>query len=96
VRQSADDEAMNSKELQQALARLHEELQRAPAVDEESRRLLQQIMRDVERLQTPARSDPAGARQHRLEALAVTFEAEHPTLAATLREFVNLLSQAGV
>jgi hypothetical protein len=32
----------------------------------------------------------------RLEALAVDFEAEHPSLAASLREFVALLGRAGL
>jgi len=59
-------------------------------------------MRDAERLGQPEQArDRAGAaaavpRQHRLEALAVHFEAEHPTLATTLREFIELLVQAGV
>jgi hypothetical protein len=34
--------------------------------------------------------------QSRLEALAVEFEADHPALAASLREFIELLAGAGL
>jgi hypothetical protein len=34
--------------------------------------------------------------QSRLEALAVVFEAEHPSLSASLREFIDLLGRAGL
>lgn len=39
---------------------------------------------------------PLEAAPHRLEALAVEFEAEHPGLAGSLRQFVDLLGRAGV
>jgi hypothetical protein len=32
----------------------------------------------------------------RLEALAVRFEADHPSLAATVRRLVDLLSEVGI
>lgn len=81
--------------LQKTLGKLHEQLQGAPQLDDESRRLLQQIMDDVKRLD---RTQPAagGTQQHRLELLAVRFEGDHPTLAGALREFIELLGQAGL
>jgi len=36
------------------------------------------------------------ANTSRLEALAVRFEADHPSLAATLRRLVDLLSEVGI
>jgi Domain of unknown function (DUF4404) len=86
---------VNSETLQKTLTRLHEELQGSPRVDDESRRLLQQIMQDVRHLPGPETASTDG-QQHRLEALAVRFEVDHPTLAATLREFIDLLAQAGI
>jgi hypothetical protein len=38
----------------------------------------------------------SAASQSRLEALAVEFEADHPGLAASLRQFVDLLGRAGL
>ena len=79
---------MDPKTLQSTLAKLHQELSRAPQVDAESRRLLTAVLADAQRLTDPDR--------HRLEDLAVGFEAEHPRLAASVREFVDLLGRAGV
>ena len=44
----------------------------------------------------PAGSGAAEANTSRLEALAVRFEADHPSLAATLRRLVDLLSEVGI
>jgi hypothetical protein len=46
---------------------------------------------------TPVSADArVAATQPRLEALAVRFEAEHPSLARTLRQIGELLAQAGI
>jgi hypothetical protein len=84
---------MSAETLKQALAKKHDDLARAAALDDQSRQLLRDIMGDVEE---PGASDALAARKHRLEALAIGFEAEHPTLAAGLREFGDLLAKAGV
>jgi hypothetical protein len=81
-------------DLHRTLARLREELGRAPSVDEESRRMLQEITHDAERLST--RPAMAHSPVQRLEELALRFEAEHPTLGATLRQLVEILEKAGI
>ena len=86
---------MNTEDLHKTLARLRVELGRASSIDADSRRLLQDIMRDAERLQLQP-ATPMHTRRQRLEALAVQFEANHPTLGAALRELMELLAQAGV
>jgi len=88
-------DAMNTGDLHETLARLRAELGRVSSLDENSRRLLQEIMLDAERLRTQPAATPH-SRLRRLEALAVQFEANHPTLGAALRELVELLGQAGV
>jgi hypothetical protein len=84
--------------LQVLLARIHERLNEAGSVDSGSREMLTQVMADIER--ALAQSAPAGgateANTSRLEALAVRFEADHPSLAATLRRLVDLLSEVGI
>jgi hypothetical protein len=86
---------MNSEDLHRTLERLRGELRQTPSLDEESRRLLQDLARDAERL-----PNGPGAATHswgeRLEALAVRFEADHPTLGASLRELMEILGRAGV
>jgi Domain of unknown function (DUF4404) len=84
---------MNAEQLRRALRELHEELQRAPQLDDAARALLDELVADARRIGKPS---AAPAQAHRLEALAVGFEADHPTLAAALRQLIDLLAKAGV
>jgi len=87
---------MNPETLKKTLAALHQELSRAPALDEQSHQLLREIMRDVEGLATSPASAPPTLRRHRLEELAIGFEVDHPALAAGLRQLMDLLGKAGL
>jgi hypothetical protein len=87
---------MNSETLKKTIAALHQELGRASALDEKSRQLLREIMRDIEGLGPSSGSAPDTLHRHRLEELAVGFEIEHPTLAAVLRQLMDLLTKAGL
>ena len=93
--------------LQALLGRVHERLNEAGSVDSGSRELLSQVMGDIERaLRQGGRSEgnaggsgsgmAAAAQVHtpRLEALAVQFEADHPSLSALLNRLVDLLGKA--
>ncbi len=86
---------MNSEDLRRTLERLRGELRHASSLDEESRRLLQDMARDAERL---PRSSASASHSwvERVEELAVRFEADHPTLGASLRELMEILGKAGV
>ena len=96
------------KELQQSLARLHAELAASPRIDQTSRKLLREVLADIERVlhQAPPQAPKvvsksthrvsASTSMPRLEALAVEFDAEHPTLAGSLRQLVDLLGRAGL
>jgi hypothetical protein len=87
---------MNPEQLKKTLAALHHELSHAPALDEQARQLLRKIMSDVEKLGPSPVSAPSTLHQHRLEELAVEFEIDHPTLAAGLRQLMDLLAKAGL
>jgi hypothetical protein len=88
--------------LQQSLARLHAELGEASRVDPKSRQLLRELLADIERILQEGSPDqkPAARRAERsvprLEALAIEFEADHPALAGSLRQLVDLLGRAGL
>ncbi len=84
--------AMDTPDLHAALARLHAELNSAPQLDAEARRLLLEIATDIERLIGRVGDAPHSSR---LESLAVGFEAGHPALAASLRDIVDLLTRIG-
>jgi hypothetical protein len=96
------------QQLQESLTRLHTELAAAPSIDPASRKLLREVLADIERVLhevPPQAPKPAPRSTHRvsastsmprLEALAIEFDAEHPTLAGSLRQLVDLLGRAGL
>ena len=95
------------EQLRHSLGQLHAQLMATPRVDPASRALLREILLDIERLLAvpAAAAEPAAAAgkmpaaetaPQRLEALAVEFEARHPALAGSLRQFIDLLGRGGV
>lgn len=74
-------------ELPALLRRLHEELERTSALDDESRQMLGVLARDLQKFETHMSS---------ARGLAVRFEAEHPEMAATLREIADVFGKAGI
>jgi len=82
---------MPSEQLSPLLQRLHQELARVETLDAESRRLLDLVVADIERLGIAMPATPGG-----LESLAVRFEADHPAVAAALRQVGDLLGKAGI
>ena len=93
---------MDSDALRDQILKLHEELKVATRVDPRSKQLLGEITADIKRLMDqPAdelTSVPAVSPSlpDRLERIAVQFEADHPTLAASSRRLVDLLGKAGL
>ena len=86
-----------SNALQRTLTELRAELARAQRLDDQSRGMLHSALADIEsRLEQTGPAPAADAAPHRLESLAVGFEADHPSLAASLRQFIGLLGQAGL
>jgi Domain of unknown function (DUF4404) len=90
-----DDQKPSPDQLQRSLAQLHDVLVGTPRVDAASKQLLRDVLGDIERLLGNGAVEAAQS-QSRLEALAVEFEAEHPSLSASLREFIDLLGRAGM
>jgi hypothetical protein len=89
---------MANTELHELLRRLHVELERATTLDDESRRLIGVVMDDARRVgaASPDGAQTADATPGGLEALAVRFEADHPQMAAALRQVADLLGKAGI
>jgi len=85
---------METPALQQLLRRLHEELGRAGSLDDESRRLLDVVARDINALS--AAKDGVSGHVPALERIAVRFESEHPALSAVARQLVDALGKAGI
>jgi hypothetical protein len=83
---------MDTRSLRDHLTQLRAELVASGSIDPETRVLLDDIARDIERLSESPGASPAA----RLEGIAVRFEADHPAIAANIRRLVDLLGKAGV
>ena len=90
---------MDKDSLHDLAAKLHSELSDALRADPKSKETLREVMQDINRL-IDARTDdaaaPHGALPGKLERIAVQFEADHPTLAASARQLVDLLGEVGI
>ncbi|MBK6599113.1 MAG: DUF4404 family protein [Proteobacteria bacterium] len=78
---------MTQAELPTLLRKVHEELASAESLDPESKKLLALVAHDLDKFQSQA---PTAKR------LAAQFEAEHPSLAAAVRQLVDALTKAGI
>jgi Domain of unknown function (DUF4404) len=90
---------MDKNSLRDLVAQLHAEMSEALRADPKSKDSLSDMMRDINRLiDKPAApvSSTQGSIPDRLERVAVQFEANHPTLAASARRLVDLLSEVGI
>lgn len=86
---------MSNEDLRQLLAQVDERLRTAPSLDAQARQLLVRVMDDIEKALARSAVAPAPAAP-RLESIAVQFEAEHPAIAATLRQLIDALGKAGI
>lgn len=84
--------------LRDRLDALHDELGSTESVDTATRERLILLLGDITRLlERSGRSEPHDASiLARLEALAVSFEAEHPSLGGAVRQLVDALAKAGI
>jgi hypothetical protein len=85
---------MSSQELRALLAELHERLRSARSLDPEARGLLTTVARDIEH--ALKNDDASSVEAEPVEALAVRFEADHPSLAGVLRQIMDTLGKAGI
>jgi hypothetical protein len=85
---------MSGDDLRALLAQLHERLASAGSLDPESRRMLSTVARDIEQALT--KDDAEAVDAEPVEALAVRFEADHPSLAGVLRQIMDTLGKAGI
>ncbi len=87
---------MADEKLHQLLTQLHAQLQQQSSLDDESQKLLEQVLAD---LQGATGEDTADLHQdlsQRIEQQAVQFEQAHPTLAEILRQIMDTLGRIGV
>lgn len=86
---------MSQGDLRDLLTQLHARLSHATTLDPEARNLLTTVLHDIENV-LERNEDTTEPPRPRLEALAVEFEAEHPSLAHGLRQLIDALGKAGI
>jgi len=81
--------------LTRLLAELRDELRRAEDIDEESRRILQDLHTEIEEL---VESEPGEVRSlvGRLKTMESRLAAEHPVLEQAMRELADTIAKMGV
>jgi hypothetical protein len=91
---------MDQNSLRERLAKLHAELadlhQQNPATRQSLGEILPDVKRMVDRPADTAAPAVDKTLPERLERVAVQFEAEHPTLAASARRLIDLLNEVGI
>jgi hypothetical protein len=86
---------MEKNAISERLARLHAELQGAHQDNPAARGPLGDILPDIKRLTENGGKGDATL-PDRLERVAVQFEADHPKLAGSVRQLVDLLAEVGI
>jgi hypothetical protein len=84
---------MNNEELTQLLEKLHVELDGMQNVDEKSKRLLNELERDINELLDRSEHDTL---LERLDDAVDEFQVTYPTLTTMLSEISKILSNAGI
>lgn len=90
---------MDDKELRETLQRLHNELDNAEEMDEESTQLLKHLMGDIQTHLERSGETTLLEYQPLSEILRKSiqhFEVDHPTLVATMGKALDILSRMGV
>jgi Domain of unknown function (DUF4404) len=87
---------MDQESLRRQFAKLHAELDTAHRNNPAARESLGDILPDIKRMADQPQTDGDASLPDRLEKIAVQFEADHPTLAASARRLIDLLGEAGI
>jgi hypothetical protein len=89
---------MPKQEIRSALEKLHAELEQAPPLDEDLRRLLVEVDADIHQALHQGQTEVAHVHglRDRVEALAADLAIQHPAADRFLRELVDALGRMGV
>lgn len=91
---------MESKQLQESLTTIHDELAAKDEIDDETRRLLAALGQDIARLLETSGDERDDEERsilaERLRTAVGEFEADHPRLTETLARLADTLSGMGI
>lgn len=86
---------MKEGKIRTILTRLREELRGAEGLDDDSRRKMEELHRDLERL-NDARAPDVDSLLDRARELETRFAADHPTLERIARDLADTLAKMGI
>lgn len=91
---------MDPVKFRETLSQIHSELERANSVDDESRKILVELLHDIERILTADanldRTQEAGGVLGQLKKSVEHFEDSHPFLASLIGRIADGLSNMGI
>lgn len=88
---------MDQDALRRQIAQLQAELDQAHQKNPDAHESLADLLPHIERMADQPQSGAGDASlADRLEKVAVQFEADHPTLAASTRRLIDLLGEIGI
>ncbi|MDH4023112.1 MAG: DUF4404 family protein [Gammaproteobacteria bacterium] len=87
---------MDQNRLRTLLVELDHELKSTGALDARSRELLEQVLADVRKLDSPVSADRHQSAEGRLRELVLHFETEHPRLSGAVAQVADALGKLGI
>jgi Domain of unknown function (DUF4404) len=84
------------KPLEDSLNNLRSEIKALDIGDDEARRRLEQLIREIEQTLAHPADAAAGSLGDQLKTSVLSFEVSHPRLAVVMNEVVEKLSQMGI
>jgi hypothetical protein len=84
------------KPLEESLNNLRSEIKALAIGDDEARRRLEQLIREIEQTLAHPDAAAAGTLGDQLKTSVLSFEVSHPRLAVVMNEVVEKLSQMGI
>ena len=87
---------MDQNRLRTLLVELDHELKSTGSLDARSRDLLEQVLADVRRLDSPTNADRQQTAEGRLRELVLHFETEHPRLSGAIAQVADALGKLGI
>lgn len=87
---------MDQNRLRKLLVELDHELKSTGSLDAQSRDLLEQVLADVRRLDSPVDADQHRSAEDRLRKLVLQFETDHPRLSGAVGQVADALGKLGI
>jgi hypothetical protein len=87
---------MDRNRFRSLLSDLHQELRSTDSLDPQSRELVEQLLKDIDRIGGPREPDRREAAAAGLRDVVLRFESEHPRLSQLAGQVADALGKLGI